>query len=91
MKVTQPWQDELIELAQKLETKLAEFKETQASVGKMLMEQITTESLEQAKGSIAEMSTEHDKLQDIYTWWFNKTNKIIGECKDNNRLRTDLC
>ena len=53
MKVTQPWQDVLIDLAQKLERKLTEFKETQASVEKMLTEQVTTESLEQAKGSVA--------------------------------------
>ena len=62
MKVTQPWQDELADLAQKLEMKLIEFKETQASVGKMLTEQITTESLEKAKGSVVEMNAEHDKL-----------------------------
>ena len=31
MKVTQPWQDELADLAQKLETKLTEFKETQVA------------------------------------------------------------
>ena len=54
-------------MAQKLETKLIEFKETQASVEKMFIEQVTTESLEQAKGSIAEMNTVHDKLQDVYT------------------------
>ena len=27
MKVTQPWQDELVELALKVETKIVEFKE----------------------------------------------------------------
>jgi hypothetical protein len=52
---------------QKLETKLAEFKETQDSMGKLLIEQVTKESLEQAKGSIIGMNVEHDKLQDIYT------------------------
>ena len=67
---------------QRLETKLAKFKETQASIGKMFEEQVMKESLEQAKGSIAEMNVEHDKLQDIYTWWFDKTNKIIEECKE---------
>ena len=82
MKVTQPWQDELANLAQKLETKLAEFKQTQASVEKMLTEQVMIDSLEQAKGSVAEMSTKHDKLQDVYTQWFDKTNKIIEECKE---------
>ena len=82
MKVTQPWQDELADLAQKLEMKLAEFKETQASMGKMFTEQVMKESLEQAKGSITEMNVEHDKLQDIYTWWFDKMNKIIKECRE---------
>ena len=38
LKVTQPWQDELEDLAQKVETKLVEFKETQAAMGKFLME-----------------------------------------------------
>ena len=42
MKVTQPWKDELADLAHKLETKLTEFKETQSLVGKMLTKQITT-------------------------------------------------
>ena len=46
LKVTQPWQDELADLAQKVETKLAEFKETQATMGKLLAEQVTKESLE---------------------------------------------
>ena len=85
MKVTQPWQDELTDLTQKLERKLTEFKETQASVGKVLMEQITTECLEQAQGSVVEMNTEHEKLQDVYNQWFNKTNKIIEEHKEQRR------
>ena len=50
-----------------METKLTEFKETQATVGKLLAEQVTKESLEQAKGSVAEMIAAHDKLQDVYT------------------------
>ena len=79
MRVTQPWQDELADLAQKVETKLAEFRETQATVGKLFAEQVTKESLEQAKGSVAEMESAHDKLQDVYTQWFDKTNKIIEE------------
>ena len=85
MKVTQPWQDELADLVQKVETKLAKFKETQASMGKLLTEQVTKESLEQVKGSILEMNVEHDKLQDVYTRWFDKTNKIIEECKVQRR------
>jgi hypothetical protein len=82
MKVTQPWQDELADLAQKLEMKLVKFKETQALVEKMPMEQVTTESLEQAKRSITEVNVEHDKLQDVYTQWFDKMNKIIEERKE---------
>ena len=62
MKVTQPWQYELADLAQKVETNLTKFKETQATVGKLLTEQVTKESLEQAKGSIMEMIVAHDKL-----------------------------
>ena len=41
MQVTQPWQDELADLAQKVETKLAEFRETQATVDKLFIEQVT--------------------------------------------------
>ena len=50
-----------------METELAEFKEAQATMGKLLSEQVTKESLEQAKGSIAEMIVAHNKLQDVYT------------------------
>ena len=77
-----PWQEELADLAQKVETKLAEFRETQATVGKLLTEEVTKESLEESKGSIAEMKVVHDKLQDVYTQWFDKTNKIIQERKE---------
>ena len=80
MKVTQPWQDELADLALKVEMKIAEFKEKQASIGSMLTEQVTKESLEQAKESNIEMNVEHDMLQDVYNWWYHKTNKIIEEC-----------
>ena len=65
-----------------METKLTEFRETQATVGKLLTEQVTKESLEQAKGSIAEMNAKHDKLQDVYTQWFDETNRIIEEHKE---------
>ena len=75
-------------MAQKLETKLTEFKETQASMGKTLIEKVTKECLEQAKGRIVEMNAEHDKLQDVYTWWFDKTNKIIEERKEKRRCTT---
>ena len=64
-------------MAQKVETKLAEFRETQATVGKLLGKQVTKESLEQAKGSVAEMAATHEKLQEVYTRWFDKTNAII--------------
>ena len=66
MRVTQLWQDELVDLEQKVETKLAKFKETQATVGKLLVEQVTRESLEQVKGRVTEMTTAHDKLEDVY-------------------------
>ena len=45
----------------------------------MLTKKITIESLEQAKGSITEMNAEHDKLQDVYTRWFEKSDRIIKE------------
>lgn len=85
MRVTQPWHDELVDLAQKVETKVTEFRETQTTVGKMLTQQVTRESLEQAKGSVMEMTATYDKLQDVYTRWFDKTNAIIEECKEHKR------
>ena len=66
MKVTQPWQDELADLALKVEMKIAKFKEKQVSIESMLMEQVTKESLEQAKGNIVKINIEHDELQDVY-------------------------
>ena len=48
MKVTQPWQDELADLVQKVETKLAKFREIEATVGKLFAEQVIEESLDQA-------------------------------------------
>ena len=54
-------------MEQQVETKLSEFQETQVTVGKLFAEQVTKESLEQAKGSVAEMAGVHDKLQDVYT------------------------
>ena len=72
LKVTQPWQNELAYLVQKVKTKLAEFKETQATMGNLLTKQVTKESLEQVKESVVEMIAAHDKLQDVYTQWFNK-------------------
>jgi Holliday junction resolvasome RuvABC endonuclease subunit len=61
MKVTQPWQDELEDLALKVETKITKFKEKQVSIESMFTEQVTQESLEQAKGSIVKMNAEHDE------------------------------
>ena len=85
LKVTQPWKDELADLVQKVEAKLPELKKTQALKGRLLTEHFTKESLEQAKGSITEMTVVHDTLQDVYTRWFDKTNKIIEECKEQRR------
>ena len=85
MLVSQPWQDELVDLAQQVETKLAEFRETQATVGKLFVEQVTRESMEQVKGSVEEMVGAHNKLQDFYTQWYDKKNKIIEECKEHKR------
>ena len=82
MKVTQPWQDELADLALRVETKIVEFKEQQASIESMLSKKVTRESLEQAKGSIVKMNAEHDELQDVYNQWYYKTNKIIEEQKE---------
>ena len=45
----------------------------------MLTKQVTKESLEQAKGSIAKMNAEHDELQDVYNQWYYKMKKIIEE------------
>lgn len=85
MRVTQPWQDELEKLELQVETKLVEFRETQATVGKLFIKQVTKESLEQVKGSFAEMAGAHNKLQDVYTQWYDKTNKIIEERKEQKR------
>ena len=85
MQVTQPWKDDLADLAQQVETKLAEFRETQATVGKLFAKQVTKESLEQVKGSVAEMAGAHNKLQYVYTQWYDKTNKIIEERKEQKR------
>ena len=57
-------------------------------MGKLLTEQVTKESLEQAKGSVMEMTVAHDQLKDIYTQWFDKTNKIIEERKEQKQRAT---
>ena len=66
-------------MALRVEMKIAEFKEQQASIETMLLEQVTKESVEKAKGSIIKMNAEHDELQDIYNQWYYKMNKIIKE------------
>ena len=35
-----------------------------------------------------EMIATHDKLHDVYTQWFDKTNKIIEEHKEQKRRTT---
>ena len=67
LQVTQPWQDELVNLSLQVETKLAEFRETQTTVVNLFAEKITKESLEHARGSAVEMDGVHNKLNDVYT------------------------
>ena len=88
MKVTQPWKDELADLALKVETKIAKFKEKQVLIESMLTEQVMKESLEQTKGSIVKMNVEHDKLQNVYNQWYYKTHKIIEEQKEQRQQAT---
>ena len=64
-----------------VETKLAEFHETQSAVGKLFIEKVTKESLDQVRGSVIEMESVHNKLQDVYIQWYDKTNKMINERK----------
>jgi hypothetical protein len=67
LQVTQPWQDELVDLALQVETKLAEFWEIQTIVVNQFIGTITKESLEQVRGSIIEMDGVHTKLNDMDT------------------------
>ena len=71
-----------------METKLAKFRETQSAVGKLFAEKVTRESLDQVQGSVAEMESAHNKLQDVYIQWYDKTNKIIEECKEQKQRAT---
>ena len=82
MQVTHPWQDKLVELALQVEAKLVEFRETQTTVVGFLVEKVTKESLEQARGSVVEMDGAHNKLNDVYTQWYDKTHKIVEERKE---------
>ena len=82
LQVTQPWQDKLADLALQVEAKLAEFRETQSTVVNLFAGKVTKESLEQERGSVAEMDGAHTKLNDVYTQWYDKTHKIIEECKE---------
>ena len=54
-------------------------------MGKLFAEQVTKESLEKVKGSVVEMAGAHNKLQDVYTQWYDKTNKIIEEHKEQKQ------
>lgn len=68
-----------------VETKLTKFCETQSTVGKLFVEKVTKESLDQVWGSVAEMESAHNKLQDVYIQWYDKTNKIVNERKEQKR------
>ena len=46
LQVTQPWQDELVDLALQVEAKLAKFQETQTTVVNLFVGKVTKESLE---------------------------------------------
>lgn len=82
LQVTQLRQDELEDLAFQVEAKLAEFQETQTTVVNLFARKVTKESLEQARGSIAKMDGAHNKLNDVYTQWYDKTNMIVEERKE---------
>ena len=82
MQVTQPWQDELGDLALQVEAKLAEFRETQTTMINLFVGKVTKESLEQARGSVVEMDGVHTKLYDVYTQWYDKKHKIVEEHKE---------
>ena len=71
-----------------VETKLAEFQETQTTVVSLFIEKVTKESLEHVRGSVQEMEGAHNKLQDVHSQWFDKTNKIIKERKDQKQYAT---
>jgi chemotaxis regulatin CheY-phosphate phosphatase CheZ len=88
LQVTQPWKDELVDLALQVEAKLAEFQETQTTVVNLFTEKVAKESLEQVRGSVAKIDSVHNKLQDVHTQWYNKTNKIIKERKEQKRCTT---
>ena len=85
LKVTQPWQDELAELTLQVETNLAEFREIQTTATSFLIDKVTKESLEQVKGSVTELDSVQNKLQDVYIQWYDKTNKIIEERKEQKQ------
>ena len=72
-------------LVLQVETKLAKFRGTQSAVDKLFAEKVTKESLDQVQGSIAEMESAHNKLQDVYTQWYDKTNKIVNKCKEQKQ------
>ena len=46
---------------------------------------VTKESLEHARGSVAEMDGAHTKLNDVYTQWYDKTHQIIEDRKEKKQ------
>ena len=59
----------------KVEAKLSKFRETQTTVVNLFAGKVTKESLEHARGSVTEMVGAHNKLNDVYTKWYDKTHK----------------
>ena len=88
LQVTQPWQDKLVDLALQVEAKLAEFRETQSTVVNLFAGKVTKESLEQERGSVTEMDGAQNKLNDVYTQWYDKTHQIVEERKEQKRYAT---
>ena len=82
LQVTQPWQDELVDLPLQVEAKVVDFRETQTTVVNLFALKVTKESLDHVRGSVAEMDGAHNKLNDVYTQWYDKTNKIVEERKE---------
>ena len=85
LQVTQPWQDELVNLALQVEAKLAEFRETQTTMVNLFARKVTKESLEQERGSVIEMDGAHTKLNDVYSQWYDKMHHIFEERKEKKR------
>ena len=82
LQVTQPWQDALVDLALQVEAKLVEFQEIKTTMVNLFTGKVTKESLEQARGSVIEMDGVHNKLNDVYTHWYDKMHWIVEERKE---------